>query len=121
LELVKDRVDDFLKELGVEFLSDTSFVDAFEVVEGEGEGLECIEPAVIERLEDGQAVVISPGKARRVQGALQSSSGAKGPLVLTGVPEAQRGLGFFLSQNGVAVASGLVFTNVLTLVLFIIL
>lgn len=120
LELVKDRVDDFLKELGVEFLSDTSFPDAFEVVEGEGEGLECIEPAVIERLEDGQAVVISLGKARRVQGELQSSGGSESPLVLTGVPTEQKGLGLFLSQNGVAVTSGLVITNLLTLVLFII-
>jgi hypothetical protein len=119
LDLVKDRVDDFLKELGIEFLTDTAFVEAFEVIEGEGEGIECIEAAVIERLEDGQAVVISLGKARRFQSDVQSAIRTDGPVVLTDVPTEQRGFRSILTRYWVAVVSGLVVTNVITLVLLI--
>ena len=68
IQLVRDRVNDFLSELGVERVSDTSLTDLFEVTEGEGSGLECIEPAIIEKLDNGTATPIRLGKARRVAG-----------------------------------------------------
>lgn len=68
MQLIKDRVNDFMTELGVTYWSDTSLVELFDVVEGDGPGLECIEPAVVERLEDGRIVEVRRGTARRVPG-----------------------------------------------------
>jgi hypothetical protein len=68
IALITDRVNDFLTELGVMRISDTNFVDLFEVVEGEGSALECIEPAVVEKLDNQVMVPIKLGKARRVPG-----------------------------------------------------
>jgi hypothetical protein len=68
LQLVRDRVNDFLNELGVERFSDISLVELFEVTEGEGSALECIEPAIIEKLDNGGISPIRLGKARRVAG-----------------------------------------------------
>ena len=69
LDLITDRVNDFLSELGVMRISDTNYIDLFEVVEGEGSALECIEPAVVEKLDNQTLVPIKLGKARRVPGA----------------------------------------------------
>lgn len=68
MQLIKDRVNDFMTELGVTYWSDTSLAELFDVVEGDGSGLECIEPAVVERLEDGRIVEVRRGTARRVPG-----------------------------------------------------
>jgi hypothetical protein len=73
IQLVRDRVNDFLSELGVERVSDTSFIELFQVTEGEGTALECIEPAIIEKLDNGTATPIRLGKARRVAGPEISS------------------------------------------------
>lgn len=67
LDLVKNRVNDFLKELGIEKLSNLEIKDAFEVVGGTGDGIELIEPAIVERLSDGQLSVIQLGKSRRFE------------------------------------------------------
>jgi len=66
-ELIRDRVNDFLLELGISRSTDVSRPDFFEVVEGEGEGFECLVPAVIERLEDGRVNLVRHGQARRVR------------------------------------------------------
>lgn len=67
LELIRDRVTDFLAEVGVMRTSDTSLPDLFEVEGGTGQGLECVEPAVVERLDDGRLSLIRYGKARRIE------------------------------------------------------
>ena len=66
MELIRDRVNDFLLELGISRSMDVTRPEFFEVVEGEGDGLECVVPAVIERLEDGRVNLVRHGKARRV-------------------------------------------------------
>jgi|GEM_PF-5325739 len=70
IELIRDRVNDYLNELGIQKTSDTSHIDSFEVVEGEGSNFECIEPAIIEVLEDGSIRTHQLGKARRVPGPI---------------------------------------------------
>ena len=70
IELIRDRVNDYLIELGIQKTSDTSHIDSFEVVEGEGSNFECIEPAIIEVLEDGSIRTHQLGKARRVPGPI---------------------------------------------------
>lgn len=74
IELIRDRVNDYLNELGVKKTSDTTYIDSFEIVEGEGSNFECIEPAVIERLEDGSVRTHQLGKARRVPGPIVEPS-----------------------------------------------
>lgn len=66
MELIRDRVNDFLLELGVLRSMDVSRPEFFEVVEGEGNGFECVMPAVVERLEDGRVNLVRHGKVRRV-------------------------------------------------------
>ena len=67
LDLVRDRVNDFLAEVGVMRTSDTSLPDLFEVDGGTGNGLECVEPAIVERLDDGRLSLIRYGKAKRIE------------------------------------------------------
>lgn len=67
LDLVKNRVDDFLRELGIELSHDVSDRDAFDVVGGNGDFLELIEPAVIQWLDGRDTMIIQRGKARRVE------------------------------------------------------
>lgn len=69
IDLVRERVSEYLKELGIQKLTDTSNIDSFEVIEGEGTDFECIEPAIIEVLEDGSVRTHQLGKARRIQGS----------------------------------------------------
>jgi len=66
VSFIKNRLGDFLNELGIERSSDTSRIDFFDVVEGDGPSLECIEPAVIERIDGGHLVLQRAGKARRI-------------------------------------------------------
>jgi hypothetical protein len=67
LDLIRDRVNDFLAEVGVMRTSDISLPELFEVEGGTGQGLECVEPAVVERLDDGRLSLIRYGKARRIE------------------------------------------------------
>jgi hypothetical protein len=69
IDLVRERVAEYLKELGIQKYSDTSNIDSFEVIEGEGTDFECIEPAIVEMLEDGSIRTHQLGKARRIQGS----------------------------------------------------
>lgn len=71
LELIRDRVNDFLLELGISRSTDVSRTDFFEVIDGEGSGLECVVPAVVERLEDGRVNLVRHGKVRRVSAPSQ--------------------------------------------------
>lgn len=64
VSLVRDRVGDFLRELGIERTTDVRMADWFEVVEGAGPLLECIQPAVIERLDGNHVALVRLGKAR---------------------------------------------------------
>lgn len=70
VELIRDRINDYLNELGIQKTSDTSYATSFEVVEGEGSAFECIEPAIIEVLDDGSIRTHRLGKARRVPGPI---------------------------------------------------
>ena len=81
IELVKNRVGDFLRELGIEKLTNLEFRDAFEITGGTGEGLELIEPAIVERLSDGSLSVIALGKARRTEIAKEQ------PAITQEIPE----------------------------------
>lgn len=72
-ELIRDRVSDFLTELGILRWTDCSVIQAFEIVEGEGKDLECIEAAVVERLDSGHLNVIRMGKARRYELPVEES------------------------------------------------
>ena len=67
LDLIRNRVKDFLNELGVEKVISLEMRDAFEIVGGTGDGVELVEPAVVERLSDGSLSVIQLGKARRFE------------------------------------------------------
>ncbi len=68
MELIRDRVSDFMEELGLKRIYDTGDSELFELKEGEGSGLECIEPAIVEQLADGKRYVVRQGIARRVPG-----------------------------------------------------
>lgn len=73
-ELIRDRVNDFLNELGISYSSDTSIPDYFEVVEGEGDLIECVVPAVIDTDADGNTILLKPGKARRAPSSAQPAT-----------------------------------------------
>ena len=74
IDLIRDRVNDYLNELGIQKTSDTTHIDSFEVIEGKGSNFECIEPAIIELLEDGSIRTHQLGKARRVPGPIVEPS-----------------------------------------------
>lgn len=67
LELLRNRVNDFLFELGVVRFSDLNYPAFFEVIEGEGAVLELVETAVVEEFGNGERFVIRLGKVRRVE------------------------------------------------------
>jgi hypothetical protein len=90
--LIRERLGDFLNELGIEQSSDTSRVDFFDVVEGDGPMLECIEPAVVERIDGSQLVLVRAGKARRVPSPVVEEPVASEPAtapteVVQSIPE----------------------------------
>lgn len=91
IDQVRDRVNDFLLELGVSYWSDTSLTEVFDVVEGDGTSLECIEPAVVEKLEDGRIVEVRRGTARRVPGP-EADSAAAPEVEVTPGPSEESGL-----------------------------
>lgn len=66
LDLVRLRVAEYLRELGVERLETPEVSEAFDIV-GDSDGdLEVLEAAIIERFDDGRISVLKVGKARRV-------------------------------------------------------
>jgi hypothetical protein len=73
-QLVKDRVSDFLIELGISRLTDVSQTSFFEIKGGSGEYLKCTVPAVVETLDDGTVSLVRLGEAERTS---DSSSGLK--------------------------------------------
>lgn len=67
LELIRNRVADFLRELGIEKISNPEFREAFDVVGGSGDGIEMIEPAIVEHMSDGSITIFQQGKVRRFE------------------------------------------------------
>lgn len=65
MDLVKARLAEYLSELGIERLTDIRHVECFDVV-GDADGdIEVLEPAVVERSEDGKLTILRVGKAKR--------------------------------------------------------
>jgi hypothetical protein len=74
LELIRDRVNDFLFELGVRTVTEVIDPQLFEIVEkveGSINGYEVLEPAVVEQLESGELSPIRIGKARQIVGPIE--------------------------------------------------
>lgn len=66
-ELLGERVDDFLAELGVMRVSEYTYPELFEVVEtvdGDADKTEILEPAVVERMDSGEVNRLRLGKVR---------------------------------------------------------
>ena len=86
IELVRDRVNDFLAELGVKYVADYSIPELFEVAEtvlGEQDGFEILEVAVAEQMDDGNINPIRKGKVRVIKGpepTITAQSEAPTPL-----------------------------------------
>lgn len=74
IDLVRERLNEYLNELGIQKSSDVSNIDSFEVIEGEGNSFECIEPAIIELLDDGSVRTHQLGKARRIPGPIEAAN-----------------------------------------------
>jgi hypothetical protein len=71
IELIRDRVKDFLAELGVKPITDYLYPDLFDIIEtiqGEQDGVEVLEPAVAEQMDDGNFNPIRKGKVRLIKG-----------------------------------------------------
>jgi hypothetical protein len=71
LELLSERIEDFLAELGVTRISEYLHPDLFDVVEtveGAADGIEVLEPAVVEKMESGELNRLQLGKVRKVVG-----------------------------------------------------
>jgi len=70
VELIQDRVNDFMLELGLLKLTDTSDRTLFEIAEGDGFELECVLPAYIDkdRDDDGRLIIHRKGVAKRIPG-----------------------------------------------------
>lgn len=64
VELLGERVNDFLTELGVQFITDVSRTEHF-IFDCDEHGPECVSPAVIDVGADGTEVTIREGHARR--------------------------------------------------------
>ena len=87
IDLIKNRVSDFLFELGVEKTTDTSIEGAFEIIGGAGEGSRCVEPAVIQKLDNGLVISIRVGKAERMAvEVLATDESSVTPLVSSDLP-----------------------------------
>lgn len=72
-QLIKDRVSDFLSEMGVSRTSDVSRTEFFEVTGGDGPYLECVVPAVVESLDNGEISLVRLGEAVRTHTPSPSS------------------------------------------------
>lgn len=77
VEAIANRINDFVEELGLFAVENTDNAEWFEIVEGEGDHLECIEPAVVDETELGR-VLIRPGKARRFHASSQQGIALEG-------------------------------------------
>lgn len=64
VELLSERVNDFLTELGVHFITDVSRAEHF-IFDCDEHGPECVTPAVVDVGADGTEVTIREGHARR--------------------------------------------------------
>lgn len=65
LELIEARLTEYLRELGIERSYETALSDAFDIAGDSSGEIEVVEPAVIEREEDGRITVLRVGKAIR--------------------------------------------------------
>ena len=65
VDLIAARLKEYLGELGIERIYDTSLSEAFDIAGDRSGEIEVIEPAVIEREEDGRVTVLRVGKALR--------------------------------------------------------
>jgi hypothetical protein len=65
IDLIAARLKEYLKELGIERVYDTSLSEAFDIAGDRSGDTEVVEPAVIEREEDGRVTVLRVGKAIR--------------------------------------------------------
>jgi len=72
IELIRDRVNDFLQELGIKTIRDFSpqFFEIVGTTEGDENGYEIVEPAIVEELEGGGFLSIRLGKAREIRGPI---------------------------------------------------
>jgi len=65
LDLVRLRVAEYLRELGIERLETPEHLEAFDVV-GDSDGdVEVLEAAIVEHVDDGRISVLKVGKAKR--------------------------------------------------------
>lgn len=65
LDLVRLRVAEYLRELGIERLETPEHLEAFDVV-GDSDGdIEVLEAAIIEHVDDGRISILKVGKAKR--------------------------------------------------------
>lgn len=99
-ELVSKRVEEFLLELGVGRTDSMENTEWFEVEGGEGDGLEVIEPAVIETTDDGTRTVVRLGRARRSRTVGTTSTA---PNVPPGGADAPPSRGALAVSVGIAV------------------
>lgn len=65
IDLIAARLKEYLIELGIERIYDTSLSEAFDIAGDRLGEIEVVEPAVIEREEDGRVTVLRVGKALR--------------------------------------------------------
>ena len=65
IDLIAARLKEYLRELGIERIYDTSLSEAFDIAGDRSGEIEVVEPAVIEREEDGRVTVLRVGKAIR--------------------------------------------------------
>jgi len=87
VDLIAARLKEYLRELGIERITDTSLSDAFDIAGDRTGEIEVVEPAVIEREEDGRVTVLRVGKAIRnarpeSEPALVQVVGQEAPLEL---------------------------------------
>lgn len=66
MDLVAARLTEYLRELGVERLFDVARVEAFDIVGDPTGDVEVLEPAIVEKEENGRITVLRIGKARRI-------------------------------------------------------
>jgi hypothetical protein len=81
IELVSNRVNDFLFEIGVQRLNEVTRVELFEILESvdaEIDGFEVIEPALFEVPESGGIIEHRRGKARKLNGPRPPETFEKG-------------------------------------------
>lgn len=72
IELIRDRVNDFLQELGIRTIRDyiPQFFEVVETIDGNDDGYEIVEPAIVEELEGGGLSPIRLGKVRFIKGPI---------------------------------------------------